>query len=301
MFDISFYPKDASYGDAFEEVRLSLRNQNEMLKHLHYHWSRWEWMFARASFEEADLQNIVMFKKDKELKGLITFEDELGVYFLIYEDDLSLKKTMIDHIKKNSFLKNLIIPDDEEMIKLLSDEGFKMTDWKDPVARFSLDCVDVETVSGYDFVTLEEDYRLEEIHRVLWRGFNHGDDVVMSEKNLKERHHMTSSPHFRKAYTHVAKYQNHFVSYVGVWYEKGTKTALIEPVATVPEHRRKGLAKALIYKAIKRVKQDGASDVFVGSDRTFYQNMGFIPFAYGIQMKKTEHENPKIQLIESKQ
>jgi predicted N-acetyltransferase YhbS len=46
-------------------------------------------------------------------------------------------------------------------------------------------------------------------------------------------------------------------------------------VGTVPEHRRKGLARAVVLEAIQRVAALGVEEVFVGSDQVFYLTLGF--------------------------
>lgn len=48
------------------------------------------------------------------------------------------------------------------------------------------------------------------------------------------------------------------------WFDDVTRTAYIEPVATVPEHQRKGLARALITEGLRRVQRLGAERAFVG-------------------------------------
>ncbi len=58
-------------------------------------------------------------------------------------------------------------------------------------------------------------------------------------------------------------------SFATIWFDDVTQSAYFEPVATVPEHRRRGLAKATITEGLKRLKRMGAAVAFVGgySDR----------------------------------
>lgn len=51
-----------------------------------------------------------------------------------------------------------------------------------------------------------------------------------------------------------------------VWYNGGN-TAYIEPVATVPERRGKGLGRAVVYEAVNRAKERGAKRAIVLSDQ----------------------------------
>ena len=43
-----------------------------------------------------------------------------------------------------------------------------------------------------------------------------------------------------------------------MWYDDVTRSAYIEPVATVPEHLRRGLARATITEGLRRLQRMGA-------------------------------------------
>ena len=43
-----------------------------------------------------------------------------------------------------------------------------------------------------------------------------------------------------------------------IWYDDVTRSAMYEPVGTVPEHQRRGLARAIPTEGLHRVKQMGA-------------------------------------------
>jgi predicted N-acetyltransferase YhbS len=57
--------------------------------------------------------------------------------------------------------------------------------------------------------------------------------------------------------------------------DETNKFASLEPVGTVPEHCRKGLASAAVFEAIRRVADLVAERVFFGSDQEFYLALGF--------------------------
>lgn len=67
---------------------------------------------------------------------------------------------------------------------------------------------------------------------------------------------------------------NEYCAHCGLWYSTGD-TAYVEPVVTVPEHRKQGLAKAVIYEACARAKAFGAKRAVVVSDQEFYFRIGF--------------------------
>jgi GNAT superfamily N-acetyltransferase len=271
------YPQDKNYHHLFNEVVSFLDRLNDDHLFLHFHWGRWEWMFARDNIKTEDLKMIKLFRDQQgKLRGILTFEDQPGEWFAIYDNDIELKKMIM-----NEFISqhegDLIIPQDKDMESMLIESGYHKMDWIDPIAKLSHP-ITKPSCEGYTITSLEHDYRPDQIHYALWRGFNHGDDVVYSEQNINDRIHMTSSPHFKKRYTWVAIKDDHYVAYAGLWYLNGSKTALIEPVATVPDHRKKGLAGSCIFHAIEEAKKDGAQDIFVGSTQKFYYDLGFQPY-----------------------
>ena len=53
-------------------------------------------------------------------------------------------------------------------------------------------------------------------------------------------------------------------SFCTIWYDDVTRTAYIEPVATIPEHLRRGLARATLTEGLQRLQELGAVRAFVG-------------------------------------
>ena len=285
-YTIHHYPCDKTYHDIFFEVVHFIKEKNEKHEYLAFHWSRFEWMFARDTIDPKTLNDIIIFRnKDLKIAGMLIFEDKPELWFMIYDADDVLKAMMVEyaihHLKGD-----IMCPPDPKVIAMYQRYGYTLTEEKDPIAIFNHAYFALNKPEGYEIKSLEEDYRLDQIHHVLWKGFNHGDDVDYSKKNLEDRKHMTSSPHFKKRYTYVAIFENVYVSYAALWYIKGDKTALIEPVATIPNHRQKGLAKAVIMHAILEAVKDGAKDIFVGSDMKFYKDIGFKPYDYMVKMTR---------------
>jgi len=71
---------------------------------------------------------------------------------------------------------------------------------------------------------------------------------------------------------------------VGVIYVKELQAGLFEPVCTHPDHRQKGLARALMWEGMHRLKALGATEVTVGTGdmvpaNRLYESVGF-PEAY---------------------
>ena len=276
-YSVRTYPQDKSFHHDYYAVLHFLLKHNEQGNFLHFHWSRWEWMFGRDNLNLSDLSHIRLFYDDTNtLRGVFTYEDRPTVWFAIYDNCPILKKFIVETWYHQTISGPLYVPQDQEMIGFLNQLScLEQHDHYDPISRYHPTQEPIQVPSGYHLASLQQDYRLEQIHHVLWRGFNHGDEVDYSLQNLEDRRYMTSTPHYHRAFSYVAIYKNRYVSFANIFYLPHTKTALVEPVATVPDHRQKGLARACILSAIAAVYAAGASEVYIGSDRSFYQNMGF--------------------------
>jgi GNAT superfamily N-acetyltransferase len=92
---------------------------------------------------------------------------------------------------------------------------------------------------------------------------------------------MTTSPSFRHDLDLVAEAPDgSFASYVGVTYDEINRRGIFEPVCTHPDHRRKGLARSLMFEGLRRLKTLGATDAYVGTGdavpaNQLYESVGF--------------------------
>jgi predicted N-acetyltransferase YhbS len=129
---------------------------------------------------------------------------------------------------------------------------------------------------GFRLKSLQENNDLHKIHRVLWRGFDHEGEP--SPDGMEGRRKMQSGFNFCKDLTIVVEAPDgQFVSYAGTWYEPINRYAYVEPVATDPDYRRRGLGRAAVLEGIRRCGALGATIAYVGSDLAFYRALGFVP------------------------
>ena len=129
---------------------------------------------------------------------------------------------------------------------------------------------------GFRLTSLAEECDWAKVHRVLWRGFDHGDDVPMNEEEFESRRSMFDTPKARRDLKVTVKAPNgDFVAFSGMFYESTGRFAYVEPVATDPDYRRMGLGKAAVLEGIRRCGALGADVAYVGSDQDFYLALGF--------------------------
>lgn len=134
-----------------------------------------------------------------------------------------------------------------------------------------------EAVPGYlirSTSASEDDYA--RAADVLNAGFNRTMHTAAEFRNFA-----TQSPSFRHDLNLVAEAPDgSFAALVGVTYDETNRRATIEPVCTHPDHRRKGLARALMLEGMRRVRMQGAADVTVDTGdavaaNALYDSMGF--------------------------
>ncbi len=71
-----------------------------------------------------------------------------------------------------------------------------------------------------------------------------------------------------------------FAAHVGVIYDEANRRGLYEPVCTHPDHRRRGLAQALMFEGLRRAKALGARQITVETGdavpaNRLYESIGF--------------------------
>lgn len=134
-----------------------------------------------------------------------------------------------------------------------------------------------EAVQGYLLRSTnasDDDYA--RVAAVLNAGFNRTMHTTEEFRNFA-----TQSPSFRHDLNLVAEAPDgSFAALVGVTYDETNRRAIIEPVCTHPDHRRKGLARALMLEGMRRVRMQGAADVMVDTGdavaaNALYDEIGF--------------------------
>jgi mycothiol synthase len=96
----------------------------------------------------------------------------------------------------------------------------------------------------------------------------HDDDVAIARDNRDRPEwyrHIQSAPLYRRDLDIVAVADDGAIAaFCTAWFDDLTRTAYLEPVATVPAHRRRGLARAVMLEALRRLRRMGCRWAFVG-------------------------------------
>jgi predicted GNAT family acetyltransferase len=78
-----------------------------------------------------------------------------------------------------------------------------------------------------------------------------------------------------------------------VWDDPVSKTAILEPVACVEEHRRKGIMKGTLLYGMNKLKDRRTKYIYVGTggmnaaSQALYKSVGFIEYGKNCEWEKT--------------
>jgi ribosomal protein S18 acetylase RimI-like enzyme len=116
------------------------------------------------------------------------------------------------------------------------------------------------------------DVNYAKLHRCFWKGFEN-DGIPDDDDDGDVR--MYNAPHADPSLmTIVTAPDGEYACALGVWLDDRNAYAYLEPLATIPEYRRMGLATAALSCAMKKTKERGAKYCF-GGTHGFYDAMGF--------------------------
>jgi GNAT superfamily N-acetyltransferase len=126
---------------------------------------------------------------------------------------------------------------------------------------------DVVVPPGYAVRPMDDG--LEFLERCYASGLAfHDDDITVARANRDEPiwgRHIQAAPLYRRDLDIVAVAADGSVgAFCTAWFDDVSRTAYLEPVATVPAHRRRGLGRAVCLEALHRLRRMGCLVAFVG-------------------------------------
>jgi len=254
-------------------------------EHINWLLSRWEYMHFHPLIWGVDLSSIGVWGADGEIVAVVHPEHCMGLaYFEIDPEYAALKPDMLmyaeEHVSTESEgvrrLRVYINDQDNDFQGLAAEMGYTKGSECEPMSYFAIPdpFPEISLPERFRLKSLREENDLRKINRVLFRGFNHGDEPP--DDGIEDRKFMQLAPDFREdLQIVVVAPDGNFASYCGMWYEPSNQVAYVEPVATDPEYRRMGLANAAVLEGIRRCGAEGATLAYVGSDLPIYLSLGF--------------------------
>lgn len=215
------------------------------------------------------------------LVGIACYELDIGEcllstqkgYEYLFTDMLSYAEKELSAFENGKHRLAVMTTDKQNLDNMLIEHGYKVVH-SEPITIFSYDkgFEEKKLPDGFSLISLDEENNFEKINACLWKGFDHGPTP---DDDFDCRILMQSGPRFRKDLTTIIKAPNgEYACFAGMWVEQQNNYAYLEPLATVPEYRRMGLATIALTEAMKKTIKDGAIYCFGGS-REFYLQYGF--------------------------
>ncbi len=246
----------------------------------------WEYMHHHSMLDKSGLGRIGLWQVGDEIVAVVHYEWCLGeVFFQVHPDYAWLKATMLEYAEGNifgtredgrRFTRAYVNDFDAELEGLVQARGYRLLPGEErPMSRLVIPAPfpPLDLPPGFQFKSLADENDLRKIDRVLWRGFDHPGE---SDGDLTRREIMQSGLHFRPDLNIVVEAPGgDYAAYAGAWYEPEKRIAYVEPVATDPDYRRKGLGRAAVLEGVRRCALEGATCAYVGSDQPFYLAIGF--------------------------
>lgn len=281
------YTKHAGITEDYHKVRAFFIK----LGYAEFEYTRWDWMTTHSYLDKSAVGRNGLWEDEGEVVGIATFDCQLGTAFCLTLPEYTyLKKEILlyakDKLSKDGRFGVFIRDADLEFQDIAAELGFVATQEKESDSFFYLDKTSTayDLPKGFYITTMKETFDLYQYKRVLWKGFNHelnGEgELKFSEEEEQETRKAMIRPNVDlNLKVAVVAPDGNFVSYCGMWYDKNAGFAVVEPVATDPDYRKKGLGKAAVLEGIRRVGELGARKALVGSQQQFYYSIGFRPFS----------------------
>jgi predicted N-acetyltransferase YhbS len=268
----------------YERVNdLLVRTYGADMPHRNWLQPRWEYMHFHPLMDESSVGRIGVWEDDGRLVACVHHEHHMGhVYCQVDPAYAHLKRDMLRHaaghlVGEDNSVQVHINDEDAEFQAIVADEGFERRD--EALEHMSQLVID-ESIrppalpEGFRLQSLADENDLAKVHRALYRGFNHGDEPP--DDGIEGRKKMQCAPNFDESLNIVAVAPDgSYVAYGGIWFEPVNRFAYVEPVATDPDYRRRKLGTAVVLEGVRRCGERGATVAYVGTDRPFYQSMGF--------------------------
>ncbi len=158
---------------------------------------------------------------------------------------------------------------DSVLNDLLVRGGYQKHDWTEHQWRRKLDgpIPDAPLAPGYTIRPVGDGLELLERCYASGLGFHEGDIriAVDNRDDPTWYRNIQTAPLYRRDLDLAAVAPDGAIAaFATIWFDDVTRSAYFEPVATVPAHQRRGLAKAVMTEGLRRLQRMGCTLALVG-------------------------------------
>jgi predicted N-acetyltransferase YhbS len=242
----------------------------------------WEYAHTHPAFNHRLTHRFGVWEEDGSMAGIAFYEMDLGeACFACRRGYERLKPEMLRYaedelsvlVDGRRHLEVRVYDYESGLREALAARGFGPVGGEDiTVFDYDRGIPAPELPAGYSIISLEDENDPYKINAVLWKGFDHGPEP---DDDFDCRLQMQSGPSFSKELTTIIKAPDgEYACYAGIWMDGVNDFAYLEPLATVPEHRGKGLATAALREGMRKTRERGAA-YCIGGPVPFYTAIGF--------------------------
>lgn len=232
-----------------------------------------------------------VWEDDGKIVAFCFYEDTLGTAFFSLDPKYDfLSKDMIIHAEKNlcdynGNLKLQLFDAQASLILEAEKRGYKVIkSYTDKIFDFKNE-LSYTLPEGFHFVSPSE-INIEKLLLCCYKGFNHENEYEFIPK-IDNGLRLNLSPNATPQYNVVIAdtTTSEYVCHAGMWWVPENKLAYMEPLCTIPDYRKKGLAKSALSEMANRMRPLGA-EYMTGGASEFYANIGFEDAIKWISYKK---------------
>jgi len=233
-------------------------------------------------FDYIRAHRIGLWEDDGKLVGIAAYEMDIGKAHLHTSTEYQyLLPDLLDWAEKEL----VVVKEGKQSLgiwttskeitkqRILGKRGYQLVH-SEPVKifRYENPFLERQLPNGYSLISGDGiDYT--KLAECFWRGFDH--DEIPPDINVDGNVKVWNAPHADKSLmTIVVAPDGEYACALGMWVDYRNMYAYLEPLATVPKHRRLGLATIALTEAMKKTKILGAKYCF-GGGREFYTAIGF--------------------------
>ncbi len=239
-------------------------------------------------------RNRIWFDDEKIIAFVFTENDPSQIFFSLRPGYEYLAGEMIQHAEKNMLHKKgkqsfVLFQGQNTLINLVRNNGYhKIYEHTDMIYDFEKNVpLDYPLPSGFHFVDNNK-FSLEKQLICLWKGFDHEEkEGTWTNDHIDDGYILLTAPHCTPQYPVIIEndLSGEYVCYAGMWWTPQNHLAYMEPLATVPEYRHKGLASAALSELYRRMKPLGATHM-TGGANPFYAKIGYQPMIVWTEWEK---------------
>jgi mycothiol synthase len=121
---------------------------------------------------------------------------------------------------------------------------------------------DMPMKNGYTIRSLGDISELPSRSWASWRAFHPDEPDEKYDRDWSWYQNLQMAPLYRRDLDLVAiAASGEVAAFTTIWYDDVTRCGYFEPVGTMPEHQRCGLARSLLCEGMRRLKRSGATQV----------------------------------------